>query len=413
MKFEGLNNLSRLIETEDKQEQQTVLFERITKISLVYAEQNFQATKKNKRDYKFSAAMKDFSPIENIILRPVFHLEQFNFNKYQPQIDLFLQAFYQEVDYLYETSGFDVDKISQLIDAKRDNIKKYLEVEDLKEAERNARKGSTKVLNFNKITSIERDADKKYQDLEKYGFSKADHFVEVHVEDFYNTGEKNLGSELISSDLGVVAEYILDKEPEAAAVIGKSWLLDTPLADRLGFKKIADNNIKQNDFSTWLQFIDKNGQIDHKRFKALLKTGELPYQSIKGYILTEEFLSRYLPAHRRGVVMLKELNKDREVFWNQLQQEAQSIKTDWDDLLKNHGDIEGFLNSNKTLNKLFDLIAPGDKQVYFNFLKVMYNSNIPWAEFFEHKSEQIEEIDAKINKVMQDDLYMDKEVVIE
>lgn len=175
MHFEGLNNLNRHIETANKQEQQTVLFERITKISLVYAERKFQATKKEKADYTFSAAIKDFTPIENIILRPVFHLEQFNLNKYQTQIDLFLQAFYQEVDALYECGGFDVDMISQLIEKKRDAIKEYLEVADLKEFERNSNNSGTKVLNFNKINSIERDADEKYQDLEECGFSKSDH----------------------------------------------------------------------------------------------------------------------------------------------------------------------------------------------------------------------------------------------
>lgn len=257
------------------------------------------------------------------------------------------------------------------------------------------------------------DAEKKYKDLEKFGFSKTDHFVEVHVEDFYNTGEKNLGPELIKSDLGVVAEYIIDKEPEAVAVIGKSWLLSTPLANRLGFEKIEDDATKQNDFSTWLQFIDKNGQINQKRFNEFLKTGELPYKSVKAYIPTEEFLKKYLPENRRGKVILKEINKDRKDFWDKLQSKAQSIKTDWDDLLKNNGDFEDFITNHKILNELFDFVAPDDKAEYFNFFKIMYDKRIPWTEFYDNKSENIKKIDEKINKVMKEDMFKDREVVIE
>ena len=53
-----------------------------------------------------------------------------------------------------------------------------MNVENFKEFERNTKEGDTKVLNFNKINNIEVDADKKYQDLEKLGFSKFDHFME-------------------------------------------------------------------------------------------------------------------------------------------------------------------------------------------------------------------------------------------
>lgn len=232
------------------------------------------------------------------------------------------------------------------------------------------------------------------------------------MEDFYNTGEKSLGSELVKSDLGVVAEHILDKEPETAAVIGKSWLLNTPLASRLGFKKIEDDTTKENDFSTWLQFINKNGQIDQKRFGEFLKTGEIPYKSTKAYMPTEEFLKRYLPQNRRGKAILKEVNADRKDYWLKLRNESQLIKSEWEDLLKNGDNFDNFVKNNKSLNEVFSFVAPGDKEEYIRFLKIMYDSNISWTEFYEHKSENIEKIDKKINKAMQDDLYKDKEVLI-
>lgn len=413
MNLESLKNISSHIETENRKEKKEILFEKIEQISLIYADKKFQEIKKDNENYKFSDAIKYFAPIENIILRPIFHLEEFNFSEYKEKIDLFLNGFYSEVDSIYETAGFDLNKISSLVNLKRDSIKKYLEVEDFKEFEHNTKEAGTKVLNFNKITNIETDVEERYKNLEDFGFSKSDHFVEIHVEDFYNTGEKNLGPELIKNDLGMVAEYIVDKEPEAAAVIGKSWLLDTPLANRLGFKKIEDNTIKQNDFSTWLQFIDKNGQIDQKRFNEFLKTGELSYKSIKAYMSTEEFLKRYLPENRRGKIMLKEINNDRKDFWFKMQNEAQLIKTGWDNLIKNNGDFESFIKDDKILNELLDFVAADDKKEYLDFFKTMYDKKIPWAEFYKYKSENLKKFDEKINKTINDDLYTDKEVYIE
>jgi len=412
MNFEALKNISAPIIAENKNEKREILFEKIEKISLVYAEKKFQEIKKDDSSYKFSDAIKDFSPTENIILKPVFQLEEFNFQKYQEKIDLFLNDFYNEVDSIYEASDFDLDKISSIVNSKKDSIKKYLGVQDFKEFERNTKEGDTKVLNFNKITNIEMDAEKKYKDLKKIGFSKFDHFVEVHVEEFYNTGEENLSPGLIISDLGVVAENIIDKNPEAVAVIGESWLFSTPIAHRLGFRKLEIDTSKPNDFSTWLQFIDKNGEINQKRFNEFLKTGELPYKSIKAYIPTEEFLKKYLPENRRGKVLLKEINKDRKDFWDRMQNESQSIKIGWDNLLKNNGNFEDFIKNNKALNELLDFVAPENKAEYFHFFKIMYDKKIPWTEFYDNKSENIKRIDEKINKVMQEDMFKDKEIVI-
>lgn len=413
MNLEKISNINARIETPDKKERKEILFEKIEQISLVYADKKYNEVKEKDNNYKFSDIVKDFTPLENIILRPVFQLEEFNFKKYQEKTDLFLKDFYLELDAIYETYSFDLDKISSLVNSKKGAIKKYLNIENFKEFERNAKEGDAKVLNFNKINNIKVDAGKEYQDLEKLGFSEFDHFIEIHVEDFYNTDQNSLGPELIKSDFGLVAEHIIDKEPEIVAVIGKSWLLDTPLASRLGFQRIEDNETKQNNFSTWLQFIDKNGEIDSKRFNQFLKTEELPYKSVKAIMLVEDFLKKYLPENRRGKVVLKEVNVDRKDFWFKLQSDAQSIKSEWDELLKDNGNFDVFINGNKSLNEVLNFLDIEDRGQYIRFLKIMYNSNIPWSEFYEHKDGNIEKIDKKINKIMKDDLYKDKEILID
>jgi hypothetical protein len=412
MNLEKINNISDNIETLDKKERKRILLERITQISLVYADKKFNETKENENSYKFSDAVKNFTPLENIILKPVFQLEEFDFKKYKEKVDIFLKDFYIEIDFIYNSAGLDLDQIQNLINLKINSIKKYLDVENLKEWESTTKEGDLNVLKFNDITNIQADAEENYQDLEKLGFSKFDHFIEVHVEDFYNSKQSNLGPELIKSDLKLIAEYIIDKKPETAAIIGRSWLLNTPLASRLGFKPIEDNKTKQNDFSTWLQFIDKNGEINQKRFNQFLKTEELPYKSVKAYILTEDFLKRYLPESRKGRLILKKRSGDREGFWYKLQNDAQSLKLEWDNLLKNNDDFDSFIKNNELLNEILNFLGQQDKISYVGFLKKMYNDNILWAEFYKYKDENIKKIDKKFRQFMKDDLYKEKEVFI-
>jgi hypothetical protein len=412
MNPEVLKNIGSQIETENQKEKEEMLLEKIEQISLIYANKKFKEMKKDLKDYEFSQAIKDFTPTESTILEPVFNLEGFDFSEHKKRIELFFIHFYNEVNSIY-ADGFDLDKITDFVNSEKNRIKEYLEVENLKEAKSDKKENNTKVLNFNKVINIEMDFENKYKDLKKFGFSQLDHFVEIHVEDFYNTGEKNLGPELIKNDLAVVAEYIVDKEPDTAAVIGRSWLLDTPLAERLGFQKIGEGLTKQNDFSTWRQFIDKNGQINQKRFNEFLKTGKLPFKSTRAYMPVEEFLQRYLPENRRGKIMLKKVNKDREWFWLEIQTVAQLIKTSWGDLIENNGDFDSLIKNNKILNELLDFISPNDKQEYLDFFQAMYDKKVPWNDFSKYKSESIKKFDEEINKRMDEDLHQNREVNIE
>jgi hypothetical protein len=414
MNLESLKNITGRIETGDSKEKREMFLEKIEKISLVYADKKFQEIKQEKDSYKFSEAIKDFTPIKDIISRPVFHLAGFDLSGNKEKIALFLNDFYNEVDSIYEINGLDLEKISELVEAKKNSIKKYLGVEELRESKDvSSGDGRLKVLEFNKIINIKVDHDGRYKDLENVGFSESDQLVEIHVKDFYDTNEKNFGGDLIKEDLSKVAEYIVDKEPQAVAVVGKSWLMDTPVAGRLGFERVNDGAKRQNDFSAWLQFVDKNGQIDQKRFNKFLETEELPFKSVKGYIRTEEFLKRYLPEDRRGKIILKEADENQKDFWLRAQNEARLIKDGWNDLLKNNGNFESFVRNNKTLNELFDFVDSGSKEEYFSFFQEMYNKKIPWIKFQDYKSENIKEVDKKINIAMENNLYKDKEVFIE
>lgn len=415
MNFEKLSHISDSIETPDKKEREDILFEKIEQISLVYADKKFQETKEEDKDSKFSDVISNFTPLRETILEPIYSLPMadFSYKENKEKIDLFLNNFYEEVDALYNKVGFDLEKIFGLVQLKKDSIKEYLGVENLKKYEPEKSEFDTKIVRFNgnKFGNLEAENEKNFQYLKKLGFSEFDYFIQIHVQKFYETEENNLGPELIKKDFGLIAEYIINEVPETAAVVGRSWLLDTPLADHLGFKKINDDEVDQNDFTTWLQFIDKNGQINKKRFNEFVKTGELPYKSVRGIISVEEFLERYLPENRRGKVVIKEIDKEREKFWLELQSNKELLAKEWGSLLENGGNFDEFIK-NGLFSNLLNLFDSEGKKQYLSFLKTMSEDGIPWSEVYKYRDENIKKIERKVNQEIKNDLYRDKEIVI-
>ncbi len=405
-------NFEHPVITENKNEKrERRLFEEIKEISLIYANKKFQENKKLNSNYKFSEALKNFSPIKDIILRPTFHLNLINLDKkeYQEKINLFLEDFYNEIDSVYEKNGFNLDNILKIINFKEKTIKKYLGLENVQEFKyddwgwgRDGWEKNKQIIKFDKITNIKMETD------EDMKFSKFDHFIEIHVTDFYKSEEKNLGIELIKKELGIIAENIIDKNPETVAVIGKSWILDTPLADKLGFRRVKNKTNKQNDFSTWSQFINKDGQINQQRLDKFLKSGELPYKSVTAYIKTEEFLKRYLPNSRRGKIILKEIDKEQRDFF----EKTGTIKENWTKALENNINFKDFIKNNEPLIKILDIVCPEDKDEYLDFYKTMYDKKVPWTDLYNNRSRNIKIIDEKINQNIQQKMFKDKEIII-
>lgn len=144
----------------------------------------------------------------------------------------------------------------------------------------------------------------------------------------------------MKQELSKVAEQIIDEFPQCAAVVGSSWLMDTPIAKRLGFTPIPEFKTPMNVYNAWLQLIDKNGQIDQNRLKKLMETGELPYRNTVGYIKTEDFLRSYLPKERRGVITLKEKNSEGDTRFQEFRLEGNHFAKDWDRQLKERNTID-------------------------------------------------------------------------
>lgn len=411
MNFEKLRNITTPIETEDNEAREENLNEKIEQISLVYAHKKWQEVKEKIPDYKFSEALKFYSPTENIILKPVFNLDEFDFREYKDKIDVFLNNLYKEVDELVDSGEINFEELLALINLKKNLIVEYLGLRDFKKYKQKDKKRETKVIGFNELTDVENANNSNYKILPDLGFSKSDKFLEVHFDNFFRTNVANLGPELIKDDLAKLAEMIVKEKPEITAIVGQSWLLSTPIASRLGFKRIEDNSNQQNNFSTWLQFVDCHGQIDQKRFDKFLETGELPFKSVKAYIPVEEFLRMYLPENLRGKVILKEIDKNKEEEFENITNEMTSLRNFWDDSINSGSDFESLI-SYETLNKALNLLSQEDRGKFLVFLKKMFEQGIKIDNFKEHQDPEIIEINQKINQKMRSGLYKDKKIII-
>jgi len=211
-----------------------------------------------------------------------------------------------------------VDRVSKVIEGLN---KKFLE----------SMEGLTGSDPREKVGSIQFETMPARKELEKFGISQDDETLELHFEEFYRRGEKISVGQSALKDLSRVAEIIVDKFPYVKAVTGYLWLFDHPLVKQLGFQVIGpDESRGSRGNSNWLQFVDRNGQINQERINKFLETGEFPMIAQLGFIPVVGFLKRFLPPERRGTITLQELRKGRKKIEKDLQDFSQSIRERWD-----------------------------------------------------------------------------------
>ena len=437
MDTERAQHITSPIETNSIDERKNLLDKKLDLISLFYANKKYQEVKDVKTEYTFHEALKDYTMIVGRIKRILFGLEGFIFAQHREELDSFFKSFFEQLDSLYEEEGFNLEKILKLIEVAKSSIKQYLGVEDLKRIEPrevDERKHEHELVYFEDIASIGGSEEGRWSGLKKIGFSKFSKLTEVHIHDFYRTDEDRIGLESLRSYFEKIALHIVDESPDTAVVVGASWLLSTPIARKMGFIKIpgeddsdeekvkrGERTRKENDPSTWMQFIDKDGQINRKRFDKFCETGEIPFKSVKAYIPVEEFLRRYLPAPRRGEVVLKVLREDHEVIEDEMNKIGNTFKQDWNNLLKDFAKHEAgtegvelpqsFIDNPNT-QKFLDLLEHADREIVISFLREMYSKKISGKEFDKYKVGKYEIMNGLGMKIS-NRKYVEKKVVIE
>ncbi|MEI8270218.1 MAG: hypothetical protein WCG45_02520, partial [bacterium] len=241
------------------------------------------------------------------------------------------------------------------------------------------------------------------------GISDEDICMQIHFEDFFkqqNSDVKNLFS---SNSLEKLALEIVEKHPETKAVVGKSWLMDTAIAKRIGFKVYNRNfDIKENIGSFWGQFVDSNGQIKNNDVLKFLETGEPHYKIAAGAIMVEDFLGKYLPEERKGRISLKEQTEESREFIKDYNRITKAIEK-WDEI--SFDELFVVLNSSISFSNYFK--TPNGIE-YINFFRKAKELNLKRKEvkYLDYKNKQKIRDDFTLFLKENENKFIEREVII-
>jgi len=184
--------------------------------------------------------------------------------------------------------------------------------------------------------------------IERYGIDDMDRVLEIHLND-----ADDVTAAKIKRSMEQLARLIVERYPDTRAVVGRSWLMDHPLAKRLGFSVIDDPNTSTRGYNFWLQFIDRTGHVNPERAKELFETGNIRHQSKTGFIPVEQFLERYLPAElRKDPITLKILDPEWKEEERDYRQETKRLGDAWPHMTVE--DIEQIFRSNGAFKRRLD-----------------------------------------------------------
>lgn len=248
---------------------------------------------------------------------------------------------------------------------------------------------------------------KEQKGLEAYGIGTGDPCLEVHVERAFMKQGAKVAPKALKESFSRLAEAIVDQYPHAKAIVGYSWLLDTPLAKRLGFTVPEDVESPQVGMSVWYQFIDKNGQVDAKKVQELFEKGEPPHRARLGFIPAEEFLRRYLPAERRGrEVVLKDVTPEWKEHRRAITEEAKRLRTAWAGMKAEN--VERELDAMPELAAAFEKIGVKDR--FIELARKAKSAGFDWEGL--KAMPGFKEIGAALDRHIAQDMYVEKRVFI-
>lgn len=217
----------------------------------------------------------------------------------------------------------------------------------------------------------------------------------------------------IERGFGRVADRIVDRDRSAKAVIGCSWLMDTPIAKRLGFIQVPEAEMPVNDFSTWLQFVNEDGQIHQERLHHMLETGALPFRSRLAYMPTEKFLEKYLSEERKqeGPIELDEVDDQASIEFGELRKAVARANEDWDEEVSQNGsiDLDDYIQRHPAISELLNNYYPDeDRAVMEKFMREMAEKGVKRGEFPKYLTKRVEQASATSNQQICKKLYRPK-----
>lgn len=261
------------------------------------------------------------------------------------------------------------------------------------------------LLRFNE-TRVKEEIDENIR--EELELSSGDTLVEIHLDDFFKLPGETVGVNKIKEWLSQLAEYIVEKSPESRGIIGNSWLFGHPVMKRLGFKIIKEfkDQISASG-AYWSQLIDKDGEIDSGKLDFLIKNKRLPYDRAIGFIDVEDFLRKYLPGAKKGLVSLRRVDGVHERKMEKIKDVVQKeIKGKWNDIISGEISLEAVYVAAKDY---FDFLEEmGVKEYFIDFIEECVRKKLT-AEAVRADQDLIKRFQEKIEKV--EKLFLDKKFI--
>lgn len=245
---------------------------------------------------------------------------------------------------------------------------------------------------------------KRVQQLSAIGLAPGDEYMEIHFRAPSREGGA-FSAKAVTEPLHRLAAHIAENAPHVRAVTGKSWLMDTPAARRLGFRTMPLDSQRRKGMDYWLQFLNQDGALDEKRVGKLFGSGRAPYEVKLGGIPVEEFLERYLPKEMRGKeIALKVQKPDWKDPEPELQAAAERFKAAWPSMT----DVDAYVGADKPFAAILERY--GVLAEFVNDIKDAKANGLDWAAARARPSA------AAIGKVLRDRIraekYADKIVII-
>ena len=393
---------AKKIETADVAEHEAELGEQLKQAELAFAQLKYSQMPGESRG-SFSDCLARFTPAINILKESLYDSLPRTETGREQKVQALLAEAKLKIDQLYDP----VQPESSLI-----AIQGYLDKFD-KNQQPVQHDNQIGFLYYNELDPA-RSRRGNIDLLKKAGFHDYDEALEIHMEEKFKNKDASFSGQEIKRVFGELAKLIVEKHPQRQAVMGTSWLMDHPIFQRLGFKTIEgseDPYENYNNSSAWMQLVDKDGQLDQKRFAQAMATGELPYKVKTGYITTEDFLRRYLPPEARGDITLKETNPAWAERQKRLSSEVLTIRNEWDKLAPSKTiDVDNFISRYPLINEAMK--GAGIHEVFVAGLKRAAEQGWTMKDFGSHEVFP-KELDQLMDDYNNRDKYVDKKVVIE
>lgn len=385
-----LENLNNKIDTPNVVEHENELGKQLSMLMLAFAEKKYQQEKELNPEVKISDIIENntdlFFGLENAM--------RYERNISTNEINTWKEDFKQKIDTVHEQGGDWILLVRNLFDEETNKYQTAREEQPPKEF--------AGAINYN-LRAGEHG-------LEEYGFDRnLDQALEIHLEQLFKHPDKKLTTREILDSFTQLAEIVVDKFPQVKVIIAESWLMDHPLFKKLGFQ-ITDKPSDIRTASHWLQFVDKDGQIDQKKVAELLQTGEFTYHSRVAYFPIMDFLTKFLPNERRGKpIILKDLKPGFKESSKEIETEGKKFSESW--LKLSLEDLDNFKESFPMLSSLMEKLDLFEE--FITALKRMKERNDDWGQGRVKEIEFFNKFEQRRNEYMLKDGTIEREIIIE